>query len=263
VNRDPTLPLFDGPHVPRIRFEHALARLDLRSAAADAPPEWRPLVEELADAAEDGPHPRLQRLVGLRRSAWPPLLERTWQRLVGRCLDGHGIPQVLAGEPAAAYLLRGGEHARAGRSIRRHLRHHPHDPRGWAVLAEFEPVRGAARCGFHGGAVLECAGGLIDLIREDEISPVGPWLLVYGWFVDAIPIDEVARALEAEGTLTRPPLPIPGDAHAFSWYLLEARGRPLGADAVGVLEARRRLQRISPVAFRRYLARVEKAARPA
>ena len=31
------LPLFQGPHIPRIRFERALARLDLSAAAAVAP----------------------------------------------------------------------------------------------------------------------------------------------------------------------------------------------------------------------------------
>jgi hypothetical protein len=38
--------------------------------------------------------------------------------------------------------------------------------------------------------------------------------------------------------------------------LLDAGGRPFGPDSVGVIEARKRLQRISRAAFQRYLARV-------
>jgi hypothetical protein len=49
---------------------------------------------------------------------------------------------------------------------------------------------------------------------------------------------------------------VPGDAKAFAWYLLDAGGRPFGPDSVGVIEARKRLQRISPAGFQRYLARV-------
>jgi hypothetical protein len=256
---DPELPLFTGPHVPRIRFERAIERLDFRAAARDAPEEWRSAVEEFAAAADRegaGKTPELELLLGLRRDGWPVVLERAWQRVAGRCLDRRGIPGVLGGEPAAAYLLRGGERERARKSIHRHLEYHPRDPRAWAVLAEFEPLRGAARCGFHGGPLLDGAGDLIDMVREDELEPVARWLLPYAWFSGGVTLDEIARALAAEGAFERPPLPIPADARVFAWYLLDAGGRPLGSNSVGVVEARKRLQRISRAAFRRYLLRV-------
>jgi hypothetical protein len=253
------LPLFTGPHVARNRFARALDRLDLQSALADAPAEWREAVAGLAAALGSvGPaRAELPRLVACRRAAWPSDLERAWQRLVGRCLDAHGIPGSLDGEPAAAFLLRGGDRGRAARSIRRHLDRHPHDAAGWKVMAEFEPVRATARGAFHGGPVLDgYAGPLLDLIAEDEHDPPGPWLLSYAWFIRTIDLEEIGRALAAQGILSRPPLLLPGDAYAFTWYLLDARGRPLGRESVGVVEARQRLQQISPAAFRRYLDRV-------
>ncbi len=258
VDEHQDLPLFTGRHIPAFRYQRALERLDLRAAAADAPAEWRAVVLEMAAAVEGTSLARadLDRLRRCARTGWPAVLERAWQRLVGRSLDGYGIPRTLDGEPAAAYLLRGGEHERAAHSLRRHLAHHPRDAAAWAFQAHFEPVRAAARCAFHGGPVLDAAGPVLDLVREDDISPPGPWLLSYAWFSRAIDLDEIAHALTAEGILTRPPLLIPGDARAFAWYVLDAGGRPFGGDAVGIVEARERLQRISPAAFRRYLARV-------
>jgi hypothetical protein len=252
------LPLFYGPHVPGVRFRNALERLDLRAAVADCQDEWRDALREMAEAWSEGAgRADVPRLVNCRRSGWPEVFERTWQRLVGRCLDSHGIPGVLDGEPAAAFLLRGGERERARRSLDRHLASHPRDWRGWKVMAEFDPVRAAARCGFHDGPVLEDkAGDLIDMVREDELDPVGPWLLTYAWFTGEISLDEITGALQAEGTLARPPLPVRNDARAFAWYLVDAGGRRLGLESVGVVEARSRLQAISPVAFRRYLRKV-------
>ena len=247
------LPLFGGPHVPKVRFERALEALDLRGAVADAPEEVRGAVAEMAAAVEARD---LERLVCCRQEGWPALLERTWNRLVGRHLDGRGIPRVLSGEPAAAYLLRGGEAERARDSLGRHLEHHPRDVKGWALFAHFAPLLGAARCAFHGGPVLEVAEDLSAQVSEDELSPVGPWLLAYGWFSRALELADIAQALEAEGLLYEPPLPLPAEPRAFTWYLLDAGGRALGPKSVGVVEARRRLQRISPTAFRRYLARV-------
>jgi hypothetical protein len=97
------LPLFTGLHVPRNRYARALDRLDLQGALADAPAEWRDAVEALA-AVLGGAGPAradLARLVACRRAGWPPDLERAWQRLVGRCLDAHGIPGALDGEPGS------------------------------------------------------------------------------------------------------------------------------------------------------------------
>lgn len=255
---DGTLPLFEGAHIPRFRFQNALERLDLSAAIADAPPAWRDVVGEMAAAIGDGRPTRadLDALLRCRRTAWPTVLERTWQRLVGRRLDAHGIPQRLDGQPAAAYLLRGGERERAWKSIRRHLQHHPRDAQGWELLANFEPILGAARCAFHGGPLLDAAADLIDAVSEDGLKPVEPWLLSYGWFGHRIELNDIAQALEAEHLKDQPQLLVPGDAKAFAWYLLDAGGRPFGAGSVGVIEARRRLQRISPAAFQRYLARM-------
>ncbi|MBI4514867.1 MAG: hypothetical protein HY699_03500 [Deltaproteobacteria bacterium] len=256
------LPLFSGPHIPRVRFENALARLDVRAAVADTPAQWREAVTAMAMALGTGGPARAD-LEGLRRAwrpGWPLVIERTWQRLVGLRLDAHKIPRSLDGEPAAAFLLRGGDVARAELSLRRHLAHQPHDARAWELFADFEPVRGAARCAFHGGPVLEAAvAALLDAIAEDELpTPPGPWLLAYGWFAHKLDLDDIARAVSAEGEIAAVPLPVIGDAKAFAWYLLDAGGRPLGHQSVGVIEARARLQRISPAAFRRYLARVER-----
>jgi hypothetical protein len=253
------LPLFHGPHIPRIRFERALERLDLGAAAQDAPEAWRSAVGALAAAVEAGAgrgHARAEALARIGREQWPAVLERTWQRLMGRALDGSGIPATHGGEPAAAFLLRGGEKARARRSIERHLERHPRDAGAWELLARFDPVRGAARCGFHGGPVLDAAGDVIDLVREDEIEPVAPWLLAYAWFSRRIDLDEIRRALAAERMLSTPPLAVPNDARAFAWYLLDAGRRRYVGRSVGVVEARERLKRISAPAFRRYLARV-------
>lgn len=252
-----TLPLFSGPHLARFRFDHALEALDLHAALADAPAAWREDVALLAGALGDGgpASADLRRLLDCRRDGWAAPIERAWQRLAGRRLDGKGIPGTLAGEPAAAFLLRGGERARALASLDRHLHHHPRDARGWELFAAFDPVRGAARCAFHGGAVLEAAvPHLLDLLADDEIEPPGPWLLVYAWFTREIELDDIAAALAAE-RIAAPPLRLPHEARAFAWYLLDAGGRPLGAE-VGIVEARARLQQISAAAFRRYLARV-------
>jgi hypothetical protein len=258
MDDDSSLPLFSGPHLARFRFEKALDRLDLAAAVEDAPPEWRDDVARMAGVLKGRSPARvdLDALLRCRQPTWPPVLETTWQRLVGRRLDAHGIPRTLDGEPAAAFLLRGGEEARAEQSLRRHLSHHRRDVRAWELMARFAPALGAARCAFHGGPVLDAAGRILDLIREDEIEPPGPWLLPYAWLTRDVDLGDIRDALEAEAVLSRPPLTIPGDARAFAWYLLDAGGRPFGRDSVGVVEARERLQRISPVAFRRYLARI-------
>jgi len=128
--------------------------------------------------------------------------------------------------------------------------------RGWELLAIFEPVRAAARCGFHGGPLLDTAGELIDLVCEDGLQPVEHWLLNYAWFTRQLRLDDIRDALDAEDMLAVAPFAVPGDARAFAWYLLDAGGQRYVGPSVGVIEARQRLQRISEVAFRRYLARV-------
>lgn len=259
VPDDDELPLFSGPHIPAIRFERALARLDLRAAAQDAPAEWRGALVEMAsviEATQSRSRAGREKLLGCRRPGWPDAIDRVWQRLVGRHLDGQGIPGVLDGELAAAFLLRGGETERAKQSLLRHLEYHPTDVHAWELFTHFDPIRGAARCAFHGGPVLDCATHLLDLVEEDELAPHGPWLLSYAWFSGDVDLNEIGSALRAEGSLKVPPLPVAGDGAAFAWYLVDAGGLPLAATSVGVVEARRRLQRISPIAFRRYLARV-------
>jgi len=253
------LPLFHGPHIPQIRFERALERLDLRAAAIDAPEPWNVAVAEMAavlERAGGGARLDVEDLTRCRRDGWPAAVERTWQRLMGRALDGRGVPGTHAGELAAAFLLRGGERERARTSLLRHLRYHPRDVRAWELFTAFDPVRAAARCGFHGGPLCEAAGDLIDLVREDGLRPVERWLLSYAWFGGHVDLDEIRHALAAERMLPRPPLAVPGDARAFAWYLLDAGGQRYVGQSVGVIEARRRLQSISDAAFRRYLARL-------
>ena len=253
------LPLFHGPHIRQIRFERALEGLDLRTAVEAAPEEWKVVVEELALVLEQAGSPvraDVEDLVRCRRDAWPATVERAWQRLIGLNLDGRGIPGTYNGELAAAFLLRAGETERAHRSLRRHLYHHPRDLRGWELLVNFEPVRAAARCGFHGGPLLDAAGELIDLVCEDGLQPVERWLLNYAWLARQLQLDEIRDALDAEHMLAVAPFAVPGDARAFAWYLLDAGGQRYVGRSVGVIEARQRLQRISEAAFRRYLARV-------
>ena len=252
------LPLFAGLHVRAVAFGQALDRLDLEAAVPLAPGGWGEAVAALASAVAGRSPGRadLDCLVAARPpEGAPALIERTWQRLVGRCLDGHGIPGVLDGEPAATFLLRGREPERAEASVRRHLLRHPTDASGWAVLAHFDPVRGAARSAFHGGPLLSAVDDLAEQVDDDELEPVALWVLPYAWLARRLGLDDLRAALEAEGLAASPPLPIPGDPRAFSWYLLDAGGRPLSADQVGVPEARRRLKQISPAAFRRYLGR--------
>jgi hypothetical protein len=262
VSDDTDLPLFTGSHIQQIRFERALDRLDLAAAVASAPDEWRDAVAALRDAlgSKGLAGADLTALRRARREDWPASLERAWQRLVGRYLDAHGVPGVLEGELAAAFLLRAGERTRAVDSVRRHLLYHPRDARGWELLAGFEPVRAAVRCAFHGGPVLDAAWELVDAIEEDEVSPPADWLLSYAWFARTVGLDEIAAALSAEGVLAAPPMPMPGDGRAFAWFLLDAGGRPLGPGSQGVVAARERLQRISPMAYRRYLQRAAHAA---
>lgn len=259
---DPDLPLFTGSHIAHIRFERALEQLDLAGAVADAPAEWREAVVALRDALGPGvASADLEKLRRARRTEWPAPLERAWQRVVGRHLDSHGVPGVLDGELAAAFLLRSGERDRAAASLGRHLKYHPRDARGWELLAELEPLRAAARCAFHGGPVLDVAAEILDAIDEDEVSPAADWLLSYTWFARVIDLDEIAAALAAEGILAAPPMPLPGDGRAFAWFLLDAGGRALGSGSQGVVAARARLQRISPTAYKRYLQRAARAAR--
>jgi hypothetical protein len=253
------LPLFHGPHIPRIRFEQALDRLDLRAAVEAAPEPWQAAVETLAVVLDQAGTPArtdIEALACCRCDGRPAALQQTWERLMGLRLDGRGVPGTYGGELAAAFLLRAGERARARNSLSRHLDYHPRDTRGWELLARFEPVRGAVRCGFHGGPLLEAAGDLIDRVREDAMRPVERWLLPYAWLAHHIDLDELRNALDAENLLARPPLVLPGDARAFAWYLLDAGGRRYVGQSVGVIEARKRLRQISPAAFRRYLVRV-------
>jgi hypothetical protein len=258
----PDLPLFHGDHVPGVRFERALAALDLSAALADCPARWRPALTEMAGAVAGGDSGRadLARLLSARSPGWPPELERTWQRLVGRRLDGFGIPERFGDELAAEYLLRGGERHRAEASLRRHLRYHPADARAWALLAPFEPLPAAARAGFHLGAKVrvpvELVPAVVDAVEDDEHAEVAPWLVAYAWLTGALGTPELVEAVDAEGLRDRPML-LPDGAHAFTFYLVEAETFRCssGATSAEGVEARRRLKRISPSAYTRYLRR--------
>jgi len=254
------VPLFSGPHVPEIRCHAALGRLDLSTALDDAPEAWRePLSAMNAALACRGPHlGAVARLVACHGPAWPAEVEQTWQRLVGRCLDHSSQPRSLDGEPAAAFLLRGGEKDAAHESVKRHLDSHPADASAWRVLAQIVPLPAAARCAFHGGPVLPPLDDLLDLAEEDAVTPMPRWMLSYAFIADLVPRTVLEAALCAEGRFDATPLPMPGDATAFAWYLVaeeERRASPMPGD-VSPVAARRALQRISAPTFRRYLGRL-------
>ena len=258
MSDDATLSLFFGPHVASFRFEAALEALDLDVALADCPDDQRQGLDVLCLAAAGG-RSALDALVAARRPDWDARIEPAWQRLVGRALDGRGIPGVLDGEPAAAFLLRGGEQDRARQSLDRHLARKPADARAWALAVSFQGVLAAVRCVYHGGPLLPEVEPLRDLVEEDEQPEVEHWILAYAWLGGEVGLADLAAALTA-ARQTRP-LPLPGDGAAFAWTIVEAqdfRGSGLALDP-DLVRARRRLQRISPAAFRRYLARVDRA----
>ena len=118
------LPLFHGPHIPRIRFEQALDCLDLRAAVEAAPEPWQAAVETLAVVLEQAGTPArtdIEALARCRCDGWPASLQQTWERLMGLRLDGRGVPGTYGGELAATFLLRAGKIARARDSLSRHL----------------------------------------------------------------------------------------------------------------------------------------------
>lgn len=259
-----TLSLFEGPHLATFRFEEALARLDLEAALPDAPEAWRAEVAELA-AALGGHAPgraELSRLLAVRGpvrpAAWPDWLETLWQRLVGLRLDGRGIPGVLEGEPAAAFLLRGKEPARAHSSAQHHLARHPADAQAWAVLAELGEEVAAVRCAWHGGGCAHLPAELVERVEEDEHEDLAAWSLALGWLGRWLQTSDLEAALAATGSLGTRPLPIEEDGRAFACYLLWAEQDRLsgGGPNPQVVENRRRLNRISHLSFQRYLRSV-------
>lgn len=252
--------LFFGDHVPRVRFEQALERLDLDAAVQDCPGPWYAALDKMiaAGASKDPARIDLDRLLAARESGWPATLERAWQRLVGRRLDARRIPAIHDGQFAADFLRRGGELDQAAASMLRYLEEHPRDAPGWTALARIQPLPAAARAAFHGGnPPLAGLDRVVEALAEDEQPTDGPWLLPYAWLVGLVATTDLAVALDAERCVERP-IPMPGSAAVFTFYLVEAEG--VRRDAVGVpstvIEARRRLKTVSPVAFRRYLARV-------
>ena len=251
-----------------VRFERALSELDIRAAVQFAPEACRGAVSQMA-AALAGKEPEeanLSQLVDARLPNWPAALETAWHQLVGRRLDmgktgrlpksGRPIPGKLNGEFAAEFHLRGGDSARAEKSIWRNIDHDPRDGAAWSVLARMQPLPAAARAAFHGGnpplAGLDSVLGAID---ADEQLPVLPWILPYAWLVRQIATADLTAALDAEGVTARP-IPMANNAVAFTFYLVEAEGIRMSADGISgtVVDARRRLKLISPLAFKRYLA---------
>ena len=80
------LPLFHGPHIPRIRFEQALDCLDPRAAVEAAPEPWQAAVETLAVVLEQAGTPArtdIEALARCRCDGWPASLQQTWERLMG------------------------------------------------------------------------------------------------------------------------------------------------------------------------------------
>jgi hypothetical protein len=192
-------------------------------------------------------------IVAARVEGWPEPVDRAWHRLLGRALDRHGIPGVLDGEPAATWLLRGGERERARRSLARHLLHHPADPVAWRVAVTFEGLPAAARCAFHGGPVLPELDPVAEPLEEDEQEDIAAWGLAYAWLLGQVGTPLLAEAVSA-ARLERP-LPIAGDGRGFTYLLVETEHEGPGPPSPQVVEARRRLRVISPRAFQRYLDR--------
>ncbi|MBN1334396.1 MAG: tetratricopeptide repeat protein [Deltaproteobacteria bacterium] len=252
--------LFSGPHVPETRCRDALDRLDIPAALADAPEAWHAPLAALGGALGSrgsGPH-AVERLVACHGSGWPPEVERAWQRLVGRSLDHPSKPRSWDGDPAAAFLLRGGETDAARASLDQHLRVHPADASAWHVMARIVPLPAAARCAFHGGPVLPPLDDLVDLPEEDAVAPISRWMISYAFIADLVPRTVLEDALRAEDRFDAVPLAMPGDATAFAWYLVaeeKRRATPMPG-GVGPMVARRALQQISAPTFRRYLGRL-------
>lgn len=240
------LPLFSGAHVPAVRFARALDELRLMDAMEDCPPPWREALGAMIEATELAGRHDLDRLLAARLPGWPEELERAWQRLVGRRLDGRGIPSVHAGEPAAAYLFRGGETQRGLKSLMRHLDRHPADVVAWALAVPFVGALAVARLAWHGGAILPEAGRWVEAIEEDEQPDPAAWMLAYAWFAGDLGLAD----LEPATRLMPRPLLLPGDGRAFTWHLvdLQAERDPM--------QVRRRLKQISPAGLRRYLERM-------
>ena len=248
------LDLFLGPHVPQVRFEGALDRLDLDGALPCAPEEWREATAAFAAAARiPARRPRMAALGAARVHGWPAALERAWQRLVGRALDRRPTPETWQGEPAGAYLLRGGEEDAATLSLHAYLAAHPSDAVAWATLSALDPFPAAVRAAFHGGPTSPVLEPACDAMEEDGIPPSRGWTLVYALLTRLIGDPVVEAALAAEALDGTRPLPVRGDGLAFAIYLLEAeqvrRTGELGPDEIRV---RRALQGIHPGAFQRY-----------
>ncbi len=253
------LPLFSGMHVQAVRFESALDRFDFRAAAEAAPEGWSDAPTHLADVIERAggiDRVSVEDLAICRQSTWPAALERAWQRLVGRRLEASPDTATYEGEMAAAYLLRGGDIDRARRSLERHLGSHPRDSRAWQLMTTFEPRRAAVRCAFHGGPVLDTLNDLVDLIEEDGLEPLEPWLLSYAWLNRDISLDEIRAALAVDAGMNIGP-PEWEAARNFARRLLDAGGQRAEPHSASpsVITARQQLKSISEAAFRRYLAR--------
>ena len=252
--------LFLGAHVPRVRMEAALAQLDLVGALEHAEGASLLGIAAMLAAGAGGAPARidLSRLLAAQRADWPDALETAWQRLVARRLDARLVPQRHEVEFAADFFRRGGEPAAAEASMARFLAVHPANAEAWAALALLRPLPAAARSAFHkGNPPRQGLDAVIEALDADDQPSEGPWLLPYAWLVGACATADLAAALDAERLHERP-IPLPGSAEAFTFYLVEAekfRQEHVGIPGA-VVESRRRLQLVSAPAFRRYLVRI-------
>lgn len=249
---DQQLPLFTGVHLTDIAFRDALQRDDAAGAAAVAPEIWRPAAVALAEALQPStPEARVQQL-GLLAGEMPAPLQPCWHRLMGQALCQHTPVAVHAGQLAAWYLLQGGRADLARAALERHLAVRPTDPDGWQLLARWQPLRAATRCGFHGGPLLDEGHGsdaIAALVTDiqDEDLPIAPWLLTFAWFAGDVTTAELGEAVAAEGMLRELPKSEADDAKAFAAWLVEAERDPRD------LHTRRKLQGIHAGAYRRWL----------
>jgi len=258
VQRDTvTLDLFNGPHIPRVRFEQALEALDFPTALLNAPEDDYDSVAELSLAVlPHGPHRAdLELLSRAFRPDWSDALDRAWHRVVGLRLTHTDKPGTFNGKPAGYYLLRGGLIEEARRALFRHVHAFPRDTQAWALLAGFAPLLAAVRCAFHGGPVLTELEDIVEYVQHDELEPLKSWVLPYAYLFGGLTLGELGDALAAEGLTDADALPASDPGRRFAFWLRAAEERRMTEPENIPITIRRRLRDISGRAFRRYLNR--------
>ena len=248
--------LFAGAHLTENPYRDALNRDDLEAAVKVAPTIWRDATAALLHALRaTTPEARVAALQAVSHEL-AERLKPVWYRLVAQSLDKHTPVGICDGQPAGWFWMLGERPDLARKSLHRHLAVRPTDVPAWQLLAKWEPDRASARCAFHGGPVLDEAAPVLKELEADEL-PAGPWLLPYAWLLGRVGDNEVREAVQAEELHRKVPMPLPDDAKAFTaWMEVAREQRRRGHVAPGEIDARRALQQIHALAFKRWLAKV-------